>query len=104
MSKIFKKVNGRYVEIGQEFTGFPTNGLWLVKDGIQNCLIPMGDVPEFADSRLTSHLAMKDELTDLLTEKWQEKALSVNDIAGIACKFFAKKSIERDTKELLFQI
>jgi len=44
MEKIYKKVNGRYKEIGQEWSGFPSNGVWLVKDGSQNCIMFMDEI------------------------------------------------------------
>lgn len=43
--KIYKKKHsGRYYEIGQEFWGFPVNGIWLVVDGSQNCIVKLEDI------------------------------------------------------------
>ena len=39
-----KKPNGRYESLGQDWTGFPANGIWLVQDGKQNCLIQLKDM------------------------------------------------------------
>ena len=44
--KVYKKVGRRYKEIGWEWTGFPCDGVWLVRDGSQSCMIRLGDVPE----------------------------------------------------------
>ena len=40
----YKKVGKRYEEVGMEFTGFPANGVWLVKDGSHNCIMKMDDI------------------------------------------------------------
>jgi len=39
-----KKKNGRYKNIGQEFQGFPVNGIWLVVDGSMNCVTKIEDI------------------------------------------------------------
>jgi len=39
-----KKKNGRYEELGQEFQGFPVDGIWLVWDGRQNCLTQLDNI------------------------------------------------------------
>jgi len=91
-NEVYKKENGKFVKVGYEFTGFPSNGLWMVEDGKQNCLIPMGEIPKFPESNLIEFLPFKDELTSLISSKWDDKALSVSDIASIACTFFAEKA------------
>lgn len=40
-----KQKNGRYKRIGQPFRGFPCDGVWLVKDGSENLIMQVGDVP-----------------------------------------------------------
>ena len=92
MIEYYQKVNGAFVPVGYEFTGFPSNGLWLVENGKQNCLIPMGDKPEFPDLVKMEYLMLREELTQHLTTNWEEKALSTVDIATIACNFFAEKA------------
>ena len=45
MNKVYtKNASGRYKEMGYEWMGFPTNGIWLVKDGSRNCLIKLSDI------------------------------------------------------------
>jgi len=39
-----KKPNGRYEELGTEFRGFPSDGLWLVWDGRQNRIVKLDDM------------------------------------------------------------
>jgi len=48
MDKLYRKVGKRYKEIGHEFAGFPSDGIWLVQNGKQSqmCLIGLKeDVP-----------------------------------------------------------
>ena len=42
--KVYKKVGRRYKEMGREFTGFPSDGIWLVRDGRQSCILKLGDI------------------------------------------------------------
>ena len=51
MSKIYKRKPNvcSYYEIGQEFFGFPSNGLWLVIDGSQNRLVKLKDIDKGKD-------------------------------------------------------
>ncbi len=42
--KVYKKVGRRYQEMGMEFTGFPCNGAWWVKDGSQSCMLRLHDI------------------------------------------------------------
>jgi len=94
MSRQFYQINecGNYEPVGYEFTGFPSNGLWLVEDGRQNCIIPMGEKPMKPSPALASYMALQDELQKHITEKWEDKALSTRDIAAIACEFFALRA------------
>ena len=42
MTQIYKKKsNGKYEPVGHEFTGFPTNGYWVVTDGRNNLIAPL---------------------------------------------------------------
>jgi len=43
-NKVYKKVNGKYEEVGFDWSGFPQDGVWLVKDGSNNCIMKMDDV------------------------------------------------------------
>ena len=90
--EIYKKENNEFIPIGMEFTGFPSNGLWLVEDGKQNCLIPMGDKPTRPEPALLSYMTFVDELSEKIAIEWDLKPLSVDDISKIACEFFALKA------------
>jgi len=87
-----QKPDGTFEEIGMEFTGFPSNGLWLVEDGKHNCIIPMGEKVSKPDKVLVSYMVLQDELQDHISTAWVDTALSVRDISKIACEFFALKA------------
>jgi len=87
-----RKSDGTFEEIGVEFTGFPSNGLWLVEDGKQNCIIPMGKKTLKPDKVLLSYMVFQDELQDYISTAWSDTSLSVRDISKIACEFFALKA------------
>ena len=42
--KVYKKVGRRYQEIGREFTGFPSDGIWFVKDGTMSSLLKLHEI------------------------------------------------------------
>ena len=44
MREFYEKVDGELRSVGYEFAGFPANGVWLVKDGSQNCIMRMDEI------------------------------------------------------------
>lgn len=94
MGNKFYQLNaaGEYELVGCEFTGFPSNGLWFVEDGKQNCIHPMGEKPLRPSPALASYMVLQDELQQELTKVWKDKTLSVSDISKIACEFFALRA------------
>ena len=91
-NKIYKKVNGRYKEIGVEFRGFPMDGIWFVKDGHNNCMVRLseiGDAPvnilpyrqlvqEYLETNYKGNMSISDRLIDLadfFATKANEQAL-----------------------------
>ncbi len=92
MQKFYTKIGKKYVEVGYEFTGFPSNGTWLVKDGKQNCIIPVEGIPEMPSPSLVSYLQFREELQETISKALHENALSANDLSKIACDFFAIKA------------
>lgn len=45
MKEVYEKLpDGTYKKLGQPFTGFPSNGVWFVKDGSQNLIMYMDDM------------------------------------------------------------
>lgn len=87
-----KNAAGEFVEVGYEFTGFPSNGTWLVVDGKQNCIIPIEGIPEIPSPSLVSYIQYQDELQSHISKQWADRTLSVLDISKIACEFFAVKA------------
>lgn len=92
MRKLFFQVGNDFVEAGYEFTGFPSNGVWLVKDGSQNCIIPIEGIPEMPTPTLVSYMQYSGELMKCISNEWDNRALNTRDIAIIACEFFALKA------------
>jgi len=93
MTELYKQVDGKFVSVGMEFTGFPVNGIWVVEDGHRNCIYQFKEpVPEMPSPALLSYMILQDELTQVIQARWKENALSVAGIANIACEFFAIKA------------
>ena len=84
--KIYKKKkSGRYYEIGQEFFGFPSNGIWLVIDGSQNCIVKLDDIIGKDISCLKGLKWVEDTILDVIQEiskKPHSSAEMANAIAG----------------------
>jgi len=46
MREFYEKLpDGTFQSVGYEFSGFPTNGIWQVVDGHQNCIIQLDKDP-----------------------------------------------------------
>lgn len=91
MEQIYRKIGKRYIPIGQEFTGFPCDGIWLVQNGRQRmmCLIQSDEkVPIFA-------LQYRMHIPDLCVEfvnRFSDVPHSWMDIATACCNYFARVS------------
>ncbi len=92
MRKIFTQEDGVFVEMGYEFRGFPANGIWVVKDGSQNCIYEFKDAPKQPTPALVSYMQYSEELMKKISAEWENKALNTRDIAMLACEFFAMKA------------
>lgn len=93
MLEMYKKNdNGNYELVGQEFSGWPSNGIWIVEDGKNNCIYKFDNVSEKPTPSLVSYMQYADELQEVISNEWSSKSLSVHDIARISCKFFALKA------------
>lgn len=88
-NKLYKKVGNRYKETGIEFTGFPANGIWFVKDGSQSLMIYLDDIKENTPIPLLDYLKHKNDLADYVIEK-SKNGISINDLCKLACEYFAK--------------
>ena len=95
---IYKKVGRRYVNIGQTFTGFPTNGIWVVKDGSQNCIIQISDKDCKVPYEAIAVAQYKDECVKYISDMAKKEGLcSYVDITDWASDFFISK-LEKGTK------
>ncbi len=84
-----KKSNGRYESIGQEWTGFPANGIWFVKEGSQNCIMQLSSTCRLPHNYLAT-AQYQDEcvryIMDGKSNQW-----SITQVAELAAEFYAKK-------------
>jgi hypothetical protein len=87
---VYKRTkSGRYIDIGHEVTGFPTDGIWLVQNGRSSmtCLIGAKErVPMFA----LNYRVHKDGLCRRLQMDLGKKPHSWDDISKTACDYFAE--------------
>ncbi len=90
-TEIFIKKGRRYKSIGHEFTGFPVDGIWLVQDGSQNCIVRLCDVP--TTPHRYPELAMhENDCMVYLMERAKEKGTySILGLAQWAAEFYAVK-------------
>jgi len=89
--EIYVKVGKRYKPIGHEFTGFPVDGIWLVQDGSNNCIVRLCDVPT-TPKRYPELALYKDECSAYITEKAKEEgSYSISLVSKWAAEFYARK-------------
>jgi hypothetical protein len=86
-----KKSNGRYESIGHEWSGFPADGIWFVKDGTQNCMIYLNDIGK-KPKHLLELAQYQDDCTAYISDKMRDEGqYSVADLAKWAAEFYAQK-------------
>jgi hypothetical protein len=92
--KVYEKIGKRYHELGFQFTGFPSDGIWLVQDGKQNmiCLIRSD---EKVPVRALEYRVHSNELTKYLVDKFRDTPHSWDDISRACCDFFAEMEARR---------
>jgi hypothetical protein len=87
--QLYLKIGSRYKPV-KEFQGFPADGVWLVYDGSQSCMIRLSDFPSVPKFAL-DYLALSDEITRLLREKWSSEPLSTKDIVMFVLNEVARR-------------
>jgi hypothetical protein len=87
-----KNEEGEFELVGREFNGFPSNGIWVVENGLNNCVYQFKNVSDIPTPSLVSYMQYQDELTKYINNVWDDKPLSMNDVATVACEFFALKA------------
>ncbi len=88
-----KKPNGRYESLGWDWTGFPADGIWLVQDGTNNCLIQLSNICT-KPHRYLELVQHKEACTKYIIDKAQTDkgfSYSLNDLAEWAAEFYADK-------------
>ena len=94
--EVYTKQGRRYYKLGYTFEGFPANGVWLVKDGHQNLIMKVGDIPDpMPLAQLQLH---EDAATRAIVECSNGEPVSAKDIWDRICMAIAKKLQEEDKK------
>lgn len=86
---LYKKIGRRYKPVGFEFSGFPADGIWLVLDGRQSMIIRLDEVGKELPLTAVTFREKKHDLAMHLASQ-QADGLSINQVAELACDFFAK--------------
>lgn len=84
--KLYKKVGKRYKEVGREFIGFPSDGIWFVKDGRQSCMIQLHDI-NTTNIHALPYLELVEKFFD---ERWNKTSYSPVELARELAMFFAE--------------
>lgn len=87
--KVYQKIGRKYKELGDDWEGFPADGLWQVRDGKHNniLLISAEDkAPIFA----LPYRTHRDDLCKLIMDRCKSNHnYSLHDFAQWACDYFA---------------
>ena len=88
---LYKKVGRRYKPVGIEFSGFPADGIWFVMDGRRSCMIRMDEIGKDLPLTAVTFREKKDDLAlHLARQMGDGDGYSINQLAEMACDFFAK--------------
>lgn len=89
--EVYIKEGRRYKPIGHEFTGFPMDGIWLVQDGSQSCIVRLCDVPKM-EKRFPELAMFESDCATYIMEKAKEEGTySILGVARWAAEFYASK-------------
>lgn len=86
--KLYKKVGSRYKEVGEEFFGFPSDGIWLVTDGTHSssCIAKISDIPKLPNESIKFRILYRDYITNYIhTHINDDQKYSLQDLADLAC-------------------
>jgi len=99
--EVYKKdLQGNFYSIGEEWEGFPANGLWYVKDNSRNCLTQANFslIPPF----LPALTIKSDECADYINKQIEKaERYSYVDCAKYAAEFYAEL-LTKETQPQLF--
>jgi hypothetical protein len=97
--EVFKKVGRKYVSMGWEFTGFPSNGIWLVKDGSQNCMVRLDDISTTPNFYIDFAKFENEHSEYLMNKATEAKQYSFVDLTRWSSEFWAIKKEEEMKKD-----
>jgi len=83
MEEVYVKEGGRYRKIGTRWEGFPVDGIWLVWDGTQNCLVKLEDINSLPNKDpwdLVTLMSYRSVVSDVILD-FNGKAISAWDLA-----------------------
>jgi len=83
MEELYVKEGRRYKKIGTRWEGFPADGIWLVWDGTQNCLVKLEDISSLPNRDpwdLTTLMSYRSVISDVILE-YNGKTISAWDLA-----------------------
>lgn len=100
MREFYEKIGRRYKRVGIEFSGFPCDGIWQVRDGANGCTLlihPDEKPPIFA----VVYRAYRDDLCKYIQSKWKENnnMASLMDEMTWACDYFAEVAAKQTKGE-----
>lgn len=92
--ELYRKVGKRYVPVGEEFTGFPADGVWYVQNGMRSMthLMKIGDL---LDPRPLAELERyRPDACKALAQAMakENRGISVDEIVSIIFKAVAAAS------------
>ena len=89
---VYKRTqSGKYIDIGMEFRGFPSDGIFLVQDGRNNMTCLIGSKESVSIFALNYHLH-EQGIVDMIQKRQKEGGVSLYDVARIAADYFAKEA------------
>jgi len=87
---LYVKRGARYYPVGENWSGFPSDGIWMVADGTQNCIMQISATPSLPHAWLAT-AQYQDECMKFIMDEIHEGKWSVQMIAGLAAEFYAAK-------------
>ena len=88
MEILYKRLpSGKFEQVGYDWTGWPSNGMWLVQDAKQQLLVKLDDVPT-APPYLPALKSKSDECSGYIMDNLPER-YSKRDVADLAAEFYS---------------
>ena len=105
MRTFYEKINGKFVEVGIEFAGFPSNGLWNVKDGSQNLLVQANDydvIPPYLPALKMQTQNCCKYITNKVEQRLADGShgYSYSEVAEYAAEFYSELITREDYPEV----